>query len=68
MAAADPAASAMPAVPASSADSGGQPGTARNMPTTAVNTISATTLGLHSSRYRPARLFMRVGRRPRSGR
>ena len=31
--------------------SGGSPGTARNMPTKAVNTISATTRGLVSVQY-----------------
>jgi hypothetical protein len=39
----------MPIVPQISADHGGSPGTARNMPTTAVNTISITTRGLHNS-------------------
>jgi len=50
MAAALEAASPMPIVPKASASSGGSPGTARNMPTTAVNTISATTFGLPSSK------------------
>jgi hypothetical protein len=49
MAAALEAARPMPAVPNTSACHGGRPGTARNMPTTAVNTISATTFGLPSS-------------------
>jgi hypothetical protein len=48
-AAADAACRAMPSVPQNRADSGGSPGTARNMPTIAVNTISMTTRGLHSS-------------------
>ena len=43
------AARPMPIVPHASAENGGRPGTARNMPTTAVNTISATTRGLPSS-------------------
>ena len=36
----------MPRVPYTSAASGGRPGAASNMPTTAVNTISGTTFGL----------------------
>ena len=36
-------------VETTSAATGGTPGTARNMPTTAVYTISITTRGLHSS-------------------
>ena len=50
IAAALEAASPMPIVPKTSAPSGGRPGTARNMPTTAVNTISDTTFGLPSSK------------------
>ena len=43
----DAAASQMPSKPSTRvAVSGGRPGTARNMPTSAVNTISATTRGL----------------------
>jgi hypothetical protein len=38
----------MPTVPASSTWSGTAPGTARNMPITAVNTMSDTTRGLVS--------------------
>ena len=55
MAAAEAAASPMPAVPASTALRGGQPGTLSSMPTTAVNTMRETTRGLHSSRYCRAR-------------
>ena len=51
IAAAEAAASQMPTKPATDWRSGGQPGTARNMPMIAVNTISATTRGLVSSRY-----------------
>src|SRR5436190_20764846 len=43
IAAAAPATSAMPSVPKSTGPAGGIPGTARNMPMTAVNTISDTT-------------------------
>src|SRR4029078_1940577 len=46
IAAADAAASQMPTVPNTSGCSGTMPGTARNMPMIAVNTISATTRGL----------------------
>ena len=49
-AAADAAASAMPTVPNTRLDSGSQPSVASSMPTIAVNTISETTRGLHSSR------------------
>ena len=49
MAAADPAASAMPSVPSSRGNAGRPDGTDRNMPTTAVKTISETTRGLASS-------------------
>src|SRR5215813_298718 len=55
IAAAAPAASAMPIVPNSTALSGGQPGVARNMPMTAVNTISVTTRGFVSERNWRAR-------------
>ena len=48
---AEAAASQMPIVPAISGRSGTMPGTARNMPMIAVNTINATTRGLVSSRY-----------------
>ena len=48
-AAAAAATSQMPAVAASVGTSGGQPGTARNMPITAQNTISCTTRGLVSA-------------------
>jgi hypothetical protein len=47
-AAAAPATRAMPAVPASNMRHGTIPGTARNMPITAQNTISDTTRGLVS--------------------
>ncbi len=46
----------MPSVPQNRPPAGGSPGTARNMPTMAVNTISATTRGLVSWKYSPARL------------
>ena len=49
MAAAAADCSVMPSVPSSSLSSGGKPGTARNMPMMAVNTISITTRGLVSS-------------------
>ena len=49
IAAAEPAASAMPSVPSSKADSGNAPGVDRNMPTTAVKIMSDTTRGLVSS-------------------
>ena len=49
IAAADAACSVMPKVPQASAAIGGSSGTARNMPMIAVNTISITTRGLHSS-------------------
>ena len=52
MAAALAAASAMPRLPHSSARSGGSPGVDSSVPTMAVNTISATTRGLVSARYR----------------
>jgi len=48
-AAAEPAASAMPMFPYSTASSGGSPGAASSVPTMAVNTISETTRGLVSS-------------------
>jgi hypothetical protein len=51
IAAADAAASQMPMNPASDWRSGGQPGTARNIPMIAVNTIRATTRGLVNSKY-----------------
>src|SRR5690606_37927835 len=51
IAAAEAAASQMPMKPATAWRSGGSPGTARNMPTSAVNTISDTTRGLVSSQY-----------------
>jgi hypothetical protein len=47
-AAAAPATSAMPIVPARKAWSGTAPGTARNIPITAVNTMSETTRGFVS--------------------
>jgi hypothetical protein len=50
IAAAEAAANPMPSVPQTTAMSGGRPGAPRNMPTTAVNTISETTLGLVSSK------------------
>ena len=50
MAAAEAAASAMPEIAEDSASSGGSPGLASSVPTIAVNTISATTCGLVSSR------------------
>jgi len=50
-AAAEAAASQMPRLPAIVWRRGGSPGTARNIPMTAVKTISATTRGLVSSRY-----------------
>src|SRR5688572_8979100 len=46
IAAAEEAASQMPRKPSTDSRNGGQPGTAMNMPTIAVNTISATTRGL----------------------
>jgi hypothetical protein len=46
MAAAEPAASQIPTEAASRRHQSGMPGTARNMPTIAVNTIRATTFGL----------------------
>ena len=49
MAAAAPATSAMPIVPNSTGSAGGIPGEARNMPITAVNTISDTTRGFASA-------------------
>src|SRR6478672_9599828 len=51
IAAALDAASQMPNVPNNAGRSGGRPGTARNMPITAVNTISATTRGLVRLQY-----------------
>jgi len=50
IAAAEDAASAMPMVPQKSAAAGGKPGTARNMPTMAVNMMSETTLGFVSAK------------------
>ncbi len=50
MAAALAAASQMPSVPKISALSGGSPGTAMNMPMTAVKMMSVTTLGFVSSK------------------
>ena len=50
MVAAQPAASAMPRLPHTNAANGGQPGLASSVPTIAVKTMSATTLGLVSSR------------------
>jgi hypothetical protein len=50
IAAADEAASAMPIVPQTRAAGGGNPGTARNMPTIAVNMMSETTLGFVSAK------------------
>ena len=50
IAAAAPATRPMPSVPNTTAPIGGRPGTARNIPMTAVNTISATTRGLASAR------------------
>jgi hypothetical protein len=50
IAAAEEAASAIPIVPQASAAAGGNPGTARNMPTIAVNMISETTFGLVSAK------------------
>ena len=50
IAAAEEAASAMPIVPQTSAAAGGKPGTARNMPTIAVNMMSETTFGLVSAK------------------
>ena len=41
--------SPIPAVPARRMSRGTIPGTARNIPTTAVNTIATTTFGLHTS-------------------
>ena len=55
-AAAAPATSAMPIVPNTTAPAGGMPGTARNMPMTAVNTISDTTRGFASAKNWRARL------------
>jgi len=49
IAAAAPATRAMPNVPASSTRDGTIPGVARNMPITAVNTMSETTRGLVSA-------------------
>ena len=40
----------MPIVPQTSAAAGGKPGTARNMPTIAVNMMSDTTFGLVSAK------------------
>ena len=51
MAAAEAAASQMPSNPKTASRNGGKPGTARNIPTNAVNTINATTRGLVSSQY-----------------
>jgi hypothetical protein len=50
IAAAAPATSAMPSVAASSVCEATMPGVARNMPITAVNTMSDTTRGLVSAR------------------
>ncbi len=55
IAAADDAASAMPIVPQKSAPAGGKPGTARNMPTIAVNMMRDTTFGFVSAKYSRAR-------------
>src|SRR5690348_17492061 len=61
----------MPSVPNTSARHGGMPGTARNMPITAVNTSSATMRGLVSSKYWAASedirrlLYERAGARSR---
>ena len=41
----------MPMIPKTSASSGTMSGDASSMPTSAVNTMSETTLGLHSSKY-----------------
>ena len=56
MAAAELAASPMPNVARTRILNGTAPGVARNMPTTAVNTINATTRGLASSKYSRARI------------
>ena len=56
--------------PATDWRNGGQPGTARNMPMIAVNTISNTTRGLVSSRYWAASFRMRsfwLATRPQVG-
>src|SRR5581483_3409359 len=53
--AAEPAASAMPKVAYRKVTNGRKPGVERNMPTTAVKTISATTRGFVSSKYSRAR-------------
>ena len=50
MVAAQAEANAMPKFPQTRALNGGQPGLASSVPTIAVNTISATTLGFVSSR------------------
>jgi hypothetical protein len=50
IAAAAPATSAMPRVPKRTAPAGGSPGTARNIPITAVKTMRLTTRGLASAR------------------
>ncbi len=49
MTAAEEAARPMPSEPMTNGTAPGQPGTARTMPTIAVNTISMTTFGLVSS-------------------
>ena len=49
MAAAEAAANQMPAVPNSKGCQGTMPGTAKNIPTTAVKAMSITTFGLVSS-------------------
>ena len=46
----------MPSVPNSTGPAGGMPGTARNMPITAVKTISDTTRGFVSARNWRARV------------
>src|SRR2546421_7451017 len=51
---------AMPSVPNSIGFNGGKPGTARNMPITAVNTISDTTRGLVSERNWRRRCWSRA--------
>src|SRR5207249_2067643 len=55
IAAAAPATSAIPNVPKTTADAGGNPGAARNIPITAVNTISDTTRGLVNAKNWRAR-------------
>jgi hypothetical protein len=50
MAAADEAARPIPKMPKKKGSRGGTPGTAKSMPTMAVKSISATTLGLQRVR------------------